>query len=104
MSVFHADATAVPVIGGLGRGVLQQVEFGVKADGGGSAPAALAGISVAQQGPYLVEQLGHALRLGELARNTRWKHYTLAGVLSVGHSHNLSRYLKIGMTRADKEI
>src|SRR2546430_2389689 len=67
--VFKVQAAAVPVVRGLGRRVLQQVEFAVKADVGGSAPASLGGAAIAKLGAQLVKQRRHARRLIENVRD-----------------------------------
>src|SRR5947209_10555315 len=65
-AVFKADAAAVPVIGGLGGGVLQQIELAVKANVCRGAPAVFCRAAIAKLCAYLIKQGRHA---GGLMKN-----------------------------------
>ena len=66
---FQAYSAAIPVISGLRRSVLQELQFRIEADIGRSAETLFAGVSVAQQKPELVKKLWpeNNIRIGRRA-------------------------------------
>jgi hypothetical protein len=61
---FQIKSATIPVVGGLHRGVLQEVQIGIEADVRGGAESLLAGVAVAEQEPELVELLRKRSRGG----------------------------------------
>jgi hypothetical protein len=55
--IFHAKPAAVPVIGSLGRGILQKTLIGIEPNIGRCAHSALIGSAVAQQYAELIKKL-----------------------------------------------
>ena len=64
-AVFEGGAAAVPVVGGLDSGVLQEVEVGVEAEARGATETALVGVAVSKQDAELVEVLLHGTGAGQ---------------------------------------
>src|SRR6478752_3873424 len=98
-AVFEAEPAAGPVIGGLGGGVLEQVEFAVEADVGGGAPAALGGAAVAELSADLVKKRRHAGGLVEDVRNADRQ-----GDAGNGIDDDLAGHLQIGVAGAHEEV
>src|SRR5215469_3966052 len=64
-AVFEGDAAAVPVVGGLDSGVLQEAEVGVEAEARSATEAAFVGVAVSEQDPELVEILLYSTFAGQ---------------------------------------
>src|ERR1700746_264048 len=64
-AVFEGGAAAVPVVGGLDSGVLQEAEIGVEAEARSATEAAFVGVAVSKQDAELVEILLYGTLAGQ---------------------------------------
>src|ERR1700747_2989696 len=64
-AVFEGGAAAVPIVGGLDRGVFQAAEVGIEAEARSATEAAFVGVAVSKQDAELVEVLLYGTLAGQ---------------------------------------